>query len=115
MPNVFENIFKGIGSKADKVFDDIKAVFVKAAAEAPIIEGEISKITPEVTALATVVSPTLAGFVPGVVSFGESMLSVLAQGGTAAEQNFLNAGADQAALNAAKALIPAAHAIAAKK
>ena len=108
------NIFEGIESKAVKIFDDIKSAFVKAAGEAPIVEATITKDLPEVVALAGLVSPTVAAFVPSLAAVGSSVLSVLEQGGAAAEANFLNAGLDQTVINSAKALLPAAKALKAK-
>lgn len=111
----FSNIFKDIGEYAVKAFDDVKSVLVKAANEAPVVEQVIAKDAPEIAALAGVISPSLAAFVPGLVSFGEEVLSVLEQGGAAAEANFLNAGMDQSVIDRAKGLLPAAKLLSAKK
>jgi|HubBroStandDraft_4_1064222.scaffolds.fasta_scaffold68853_2 hypothetical protein len=111
----FGNIFKDIGSFAVKAFDDVKLALTKAANEAPVIEAAIQKDAPEIEALAKVVAPSLAGFSPGIISLGEEVLSVLEQGGAAAEANFLNSGMDQSVLDAAKALLPAAKALVTKK
>jgi hypothetical protein len=108
------NIFEKIEQVAVKVFEDVKGALVKAANEAPIIEATITKDLPEVAALAGVISPTLAAFVPNLAAVGSAVLSVLEQGGAAAEANFLNAGLDQTVINSAKALLPAAKALKAK-
>ena len=99
------NIFSGIGSKILKAAEEVKAAVIKAAEEVAGIAGVVQKDAPEITALAQLVYPSAGTLVQGGVALLEEVASVLSQGGTAAESNFLNAGLDQAPINGVKALI----------
>ena len=111
------NVFAGIGKDIAKAFDDVKSVFVKAASEAPAILSTIEANAPEVSALASLAFPTAGSVVSGGVALLEEVASVIKQGGASAEQNFLNAGLDQATIAGVKSLLPAfeAYLAAAKK
>lgn len=101
------NIFKDVGHGIKVAAEDFKNAVVKAAQEAPIILGVVQKDAPEVAALAELAFPQAGTVVNGGVSLLEEVASVIEQGGQSAEQNFLNAGLDQATIDGIKGLIPA--------
>jgi hypothetical protein len=80
-----------------------------------VIEKEIAGVEPEVVALASLVVPNAAAIATAANTVLEAVASALSASGSAAEQNFLNAGVDQAAIDAAKAVVPAFQAALAKK
>lgn len=102
-----KNIFAGIGSGIVKAAEDFKSAIVKVAGEAPGVLSTVEADAPEVVALASLAYPQAGTVATGGLALLEEVASVLHQGGTAAESNFLNAGMDQQTINGIKSLIPA--------
>jgi hypothetical protein len=107
--------FTGFIAEVKAAAEKVKADIVKVAAEAPIIVQKIEGEEPEVAALVSLVVPGIAQFEPAANAVLESVLNLLESGSAAVEQNLLNAGLDQAAINAAKAILPAAKQLKAAK
>lgn len=115
--STFTNIFKDIGHGIAVAAVDVKNAILKAANATPGILNTVEQDAPEIEALVGVVVPGAKALVPAAVTLAESIASVISQGGAAAEQDLLNAGVDQEALNGVKSLVPAFQqfAVAAKK
>jgi hypothetical protein len=93
----------------------VKAAIIKVASEAPAVVAKIEADEPKVAALIGLIYPSIDEFEPAANAVLTSVLNLLSSGSAAVEQNLLNAGLDQAAINAAKAILPAAKQLQAAK
>ena len=99
------SFFSGVAADFVKGFEAVKNALTKAANEAPGILQKIEGVEPEVTALASLVFPGAGAVVEAANSLLEDVASAVESGGAAAEQNFLNAGVDQATITKVKAVV----------
>ena len=111
-PSGFVKFFEKVGHDIVVAATAVKSAFTKAAAEEPAISQFLQTYGGEAEGLLTTVSPQASAILGTAIKTWGVVANAIDKGGAAAEQNFLNQGADQALIDSIKSSISTVKAVA---